>query len=69
MQHPETWFTERIGKEILRGSTRITVTEKNAKNLHTMQDDLYFFSDVPGSTTPAQRRIHISDSSCISCEG
>ena len=42
---PLSFFEERIGKSILRGTTIIPVTEKNYKKLHELQNekDKYLF--------------------------
>jgi len=46
--HPLSFFEERIGKRIMRGSTEIVVTEKNYKKLFELQCEKtgYLFSPL-----------------------
>lgn len=55
------WFFERIGTEILRGTTPVAVTMENYKQLHEIQSDSYTFT--------APITLTVSENTCVSCEG
>lgn len=58
----ETWFTRRVGADVLRSGTLIRIeNEKQAKYYYSLQP--YFtFEDVKRPV------IHISDQACVACE-
>lgn len=58
----QDWFVERIGADVLRGSSRITIRNYDmAVALFELQDDQYKFTDPI--------TIHSSQSTCVACEG
>lgn len=59
--HPISFFFDRIGQDILRGTTIVRVTDQNYQKLYELQSEKYTFEAIIHDNEP----LNV----CLSCEG